>query len=185
VAPVAGRKGQVDSVVTAPYPQAQLEKVDAKADAWIAQLKAVAAEVRRLRSEMGLQPGEKVPLITLGDDGFVGVATPLLTALVRLSEVRMMADEAAFAAATQAAPVAVAGGLRLALFVEIDVGAERARLDKEIARLQGEVAKATAKLGNESFVARAPGAVVAQERMRLADFETAVTRLAGQRARLG
>ena len=89
------------------------------------------------------------------------------------------------AAATQAAPVAVAGGLRLALFVEIDVGAERARLDKEIARLQGEVAKATAKLGNESFVARAPGAVVAQERMRLADFETAVTRLAGQRARLG
>jgi valyl-tRNA synthetase len=79
----------------------------------------------------------------------------------------------------------VAGGLRLALFVEIDLAAERTRLDKEIARLQAEIAKAAAKLGNESFVARAPAAVVEQERARLSDFETAVTRLAGQRARLG
>jgi valyl-tRNA synthetase len=185
VAPVAGRQDGLESIVTAPYPQAQLGKVDPKADAWIAQLKAVAAEVRRLRSEMGLQPGERVPLITLGEDGFVGAAAPLLTALARLTEVRAMPDEAAFAAATQAAPVAVAGGLRLALFVEIDLAAERTRLDKEIARLQAEIAKAAAKLGNESFVARAPAAVVEQERARLADFETAVTRLAGQRARLG
>ena len=185
VAPVAGRQDGLESIVTAPYPQAQLGKVDPKADAWIAQLKAVAAEVRRLRSEMGLQPGERVPLITLGEEGFVGAAAPLLTALARLTEVRAMPDEAAFAAATQAAPVAVAGGLRLALFVEIDLAAERVRLDKEIGRLQAEIAKAAAKLGNESFVARAPAAVVEQERARLADFETAVTRLAGQRARLG
>jgi valyl-tRNA synthetase len=79
----------------------------------------------------------------------------------------------------------VHGGLRLALHVEIDVAAEQARLDKEIARLKGEVTKARAKLGNESFVARAPAAVVAQERARLAEFEAAVTRLEDQRARLG
>jgi valyl-tRNA synthetase len=185
VAPVAGRKADASAqVATAPWPQAQLEKVDPQADAWMARLKTVAAEVRRLRSEMGLAPGERVPLLTVGDSDFIAAATPLLTALARLAEVRVLADEAAFAAATQAAPVAVTGALRLALFVEIDVAAEGLRLDKEIARLQAEIGKAAAKLGNESFVARAPAAVVAQERARLAEFETAVTRLQGQRVRL-
>jgi valyl-tRNA synthetase len=184
VAPVAGRRGGLESVVTAPYPQAQLDKVDLQADAWVAQLKGVAAEVRRLRSEMGLQPGERVPMLTFGESEFVATASPLLSALARLAEVRVMPDETSFAAATKASPVAVHGGLRLALHVEIDLAAEQARLDKEIARLKGEIAKATAKLGNDSFVARAPAAVVEQERARLAEFETAVTRLEGQRKQL-
>jgi valyl-tRNA synthetase len=186
VAPVAGRKaaGSSDSVVTAAYPQAQLEKVDPRADAWMAQLKGLAAEVRRLRSEMGLQPGERVPLLTHGDAAFVQAATPLLTALARLAEVRVLADDAAFAAATQAAPVAVCGAVRLALQVQVDVAAEMARLDKEIARLAGEIAKARAKLGNASFVERAPAAVVEQERERVAGFERSLSRLRDQRDRL-
>ena len=61
VAPVAGRRG--DNIVTAPYPQAQLEKVDAAADAWIAKLKALVGECRALRSEMSLSPAERVPLL--------------------------------------------------------------------------------------------------------------------------
>ncbi|MDO9094189.1 MAG: valine--tRNA ligase [Rubrivivax sp.] len=186
VAVVAGRKtaGSADSVVTAAYPQAQLEKVDPAADEWMARLKAVAAEVRRLRSEMSLSPGERVPLLTMGDETFVRSATPVLQALARLGEVRPSADEAAFATATQSAPVAVCGSLRLALHVQVDVAAESQRLDKEIARLQGEIVKADAKLSNESFVARAPAAVVDQERARLADFRQALSRLQDQRARL-
>jgi valyl-tRNA synthetase len=186
VAVVAGRKraGSGDSIVGAAYPQAQLEKVDPAADEWMARLKAVAADIRRLRSEMSLSPGDRVPLLTLGDETFVRSAAPVLQALARLAEVRPLADEAAFAAATQAAPVAVCGGLRLALHVQIDVGAETARLDKEIARLQGEIAKAETQLGNDSFVARAPAAVVDQMRGRLADFRQALARLQHQRSRL-
>jgi valyl-tRNA synthetase len=186
VAVVAGRKrpGSADSVVTAAYPQAQLEKVDPAADQWMSRLKAVVAECRRLRSEMGLNPGERVPLLTLGDEAFVAAASPLLKALARLAEVRPLADEAAFAAATQAAPVAMSGEMRLALFVAIDLAAEQVRLAKEIARLQGEIVKADAKLGNAGFVARAPAAVVEQERARLADFRQALTRLQDQQARL-
>jgi len=186
VAVVAARKaaGSADSIVTAAYPQAQLEKVDAAADLWMGRLKAVVAECRRLRSEMGLNPGERVPLLTLGDEVFVTAAAPLLKALARLAEVRPLADEAAFAQATKAAPVALSGDLRLALFVAIDVAAEQARLAREITRLQGEIAKADAKLGNAGFVARAPAAVVEQERARLADFRQSLARLQDQQTRL-
>ena len=186
VAVVAGRRQpqQGGSVATAPYPQAQLEKVDPAADAWMAQLKLVAVECRRLRSEMSLSPGEKVPLLACGDATFMESAAPLLKALARLSEVRFLPDEASFAAATQASPVAMAGALRLALHVPIDVIAEGARLGREITRLLGEIAKTEAKLANESFVARAPAAVVSQERTRMAEFKQAVDRLQGQRGRL-
>ena len=183
VAPVAGVK-KTESIVTARYPEAQLQKVDPAADAWMARLKAVAAEVRRLRSEMGLSPGERVPLLTVGDAAFVQSATPVLKALARLADVQLLADEAAFAAATQTAPVAVNGELRLALHVQIDVAAEIARQQKEVARLTSEIAKADAKLGNDSFVARAPAAVVEQERARLADFRQALARLEEQLAHL-
>jgi valyl-tRNA synthetase len=93
-------------------------------------------------------------------------------------------DEAAFAQATAMAPVVVVGDARVALHVEIDVAAESARLSKEITRLEGEIAKAQAKLGNESFVARAPAAVVEQEKARVADFTATVARLGEQLKRL-
>ena len=108
----------------------------------------------------------------------------MLQALARLADVHVLAGEAAFTAATQSTPVAVSGGLRLALHVQIDVAVEQLRLDKEITRLQGEIVKAEAKLGNDSFVARAPAAVVEQERARLADFRQALARLQDQRLRL-
>ena len=72
----------------------------------------------------------------------------------------------------------------MALQVTIDVDAERARLTKEIIRLDGEITKTHAKLGNEGFVARAPAAVVEQERARLADFSLTLVRLRAQAAQL-
>jgi valyl-tRNA synthetase len=183
VAPVAGRKAG-PTIVTAPYPQARLEMIDAAADEWVARLKGLVAECRRLRSEMSLPPSDRVPLLTFGDEAFVTRATPLLKALAKLAEVRPLPDEAAFAAATQMSPVGGSGSIRLALHVPIDVAAEIARLDKEIARHESEIAKAETQLGNQSFVARAPAAVVGQMRSRLVDFKLALTRLQVQRDRL-
>jgi valyl-tRNA synthetase len=171
-------------VASAPYPEAQLDKVDPAADAWVARLKAVAGACRVLRSEMNLNPGTRVPLLVQGDADFVAAAGPLLQALARLSELRPFADEAAFGQAAAMAPVTTAGDLRLALHVEIDVAAERERLGKEIARLQGEIAKAEAKLGNAGFVQRAPAAVVEQERQRVAGFGSDLSRLQDQQRRL-
>jgi valyl-tRNA synthetase len=186
VAPVAGRKpaGDTRGIVSAPYPRAQLERVDPAADEWVARLKAIVGSCRNLRSEMNLPPGERVPLNAIGDAGFVREATPLLKSLARLSDVAILDDDAAFAHASSDSPVAVVGATRLALHVRIDRAAETARLTKEIDRLGAEIAKASAKLGNDSFVARAPSAVVDQEKRRVAEFTATVNRLRDQRARL-
>ncbi|KQV95735.1 valine--tRNA ligase [Rhizobacter sp. Root1221] len=184
VAPLAGRKAAGASIVTATYPEANLSRVDAEADAWVGKLKAMVGACRVLRSEMQLQPGNRVPLNTFGDTAFVTQAAPVLKALAKLSEVNVLADEAAFIAATSLSPVTNVGDARLALHVEIDVAAEQVRVSKEITRLEGEVAKATAKLSNESFVARAKPEVVDQERKRIAEFTATLVQLRDQAARL-
>ncbi len=186
VAVVAHRKvaGSADSLVTAPYPEAQLDRIDANADAWVAQLKGMVGACRRLRSEMSLSPDKRVPLMALGDAAFVQAAAPLLKALAKVSDVQVHTNEAAYAQATLNSPVVEFGGTRLALHVEIDVAAETERLTKEITRLDGEITKATAKLANEGFVARAPAAVVAQERQRIAEFTATRDRLQAQVLRL-
>ena len=186
VAPLAGRKpaGDTRGVVTAPYPQAQLERIDPAADDWMARLKAMVGSCRALRSEMSLPAGARVPLYAHGDAAFVTQATPLLKALARLSDLHLCASDAEFAQATRNAPVVLQGQTRLALHVAIDVPAEIERLGKEIARLTGEIAKAQAKLSNQGFVARAPAAVVALERQRVADFTATLARLQEQAVRL-
>ena len=182
VSVAAGRReaGSALTVATAAYPVAQLERIDAQAVAWMDQLKAVVGACRSLRGEMGLSPAERVPLIVQGGASFITAAAPALKALAKLADVVQVDQPQAFAEASRGAPVLVVGDLRLALKVEIDVEAERARLGKEILRLEGEIGKAQGKLGNEGFVARAPQAVVAQERQRLADFEAALERLRQQ-----
>ena len=83
-----------------------------------------------------------------------------------------------------AAPVAVVGEARLCLFMEVDVAAEKIRLSKEVARLEGEIGKANGKLSNEAFVAKAPPAVIEQERKRVADFEATLSKVKTQLAQL-
>ncbi|AVS96480.1 valine--tRNA ligase [Paracidovorax avenae] len=183
VAPVAGREGA--SVSVAPYPQAQPERIDEVAIAHVGRLKALVDACRTLRGEMNVSPATRLPLYAVGDADFMRAAAPSLQALAKLSEVKVFDDEATWATAAQAAPVAVVGEARLCLHMEIDVAAEKARLSKEIARIEGEIAKARGKLANEAFVAKAPPAVIEQEQKRVADFGATLERLRDQLARLG
>lgn len=182
VAPVAGIPGE--SVSIARYPQAQPEKIDEAAIAHMDRVKGLVDTCRALRGEMNVSPSTRLPMYVVGDADFMRGVAPVLQALAKLSEVKVFDDEAAWAAAAQAAPVAVVGEARMCLFMEIDVAAEKARLAKEIARIEGEIAKANGKLSNEAFVAKAPAAVLDQEKKRVADFSATLVRLRDQLTRL-
>ena len=177
VAPLAGKQG--DSIMLQPYPQAKPNLIDQTALNHIRLLQEMTNACRKLRSEMNLSPAQRVPLLAAGDAATLHACAPYLQALGKLSGVSVTDD----LPDTDAA-VAIVGDFKLMLKVEIDVVAERERLDKEITRLSGEITKAQAKLGNTGFVERAPAAVVEQERKRLDDFATMLMQLQAQRGKL-
>ncbi len=179
VAPLAGKTGETISL--APFPKPNPDLRFPKDASRVALLKGIVDAVRSLRSAMGLAPGTKVDVLVTGDAEGEGVGTfkPYVMALARLSDFRIVD-----ALPDVDAPVQVVDTLRVMLDVKVDPAAERERLSKERARLDGEATKARAKLGNESFVARAPAAVVEQERARLAGFEATLAKLDEQLKRL-
>jgi len=186
VAPLAGAVHQAspsgdsgDSIMLAPYPQVDNTQRHPASVARIQLLKELVNACRTLRGEMSLSPAQRVPLVIEGDAAVIGALAPYIAALGKLSDVSAVA-----ALANADAPVALVGEMRMMLVVEIDKDAERARLAKEITRIQGEIKKAEGKLANPSFVDRAPAAVVQQEQARLADFAAMLQKLEAQHARL-
>ena len=186
VAPVAGRAGP--SIMIAPYPEAQPERIDEAATTHVRHLQQMVDACRQLRGEMGVSPAQRLPLLAVADDAveaaFLRENAAVLHNLAKLSDVQVFDAEAPWQEAAGHAPVLVVGKARLALHVQIDPAVEQARLSKEAARLSGEIAKATAKLANQAFVAKAPPAVIAQEKQRMADFSATLGRIQEQLARL-
>ena len=176
------------SIMVQPYPQPG--DVDAAgfagAAADIEWLKSVVSALRRVRSELNVAPSRQVPLLLQGgseaDRARVARFAPALSFLNRLARIAFLAGgESAPAAAT-----AVVGEMTLLVPIEglVDLDAERARLDKELKRVTAEIAKSEGKLGNATFVANAPPAVVEQERQRLADWTAQHAALSAQRGKL-
>jgi valyl-tRNA synthetase len=178
VAPLAGKSG--DSIMVQAYPKAEASKTDEAASAQIALLQELITACRSLHSEMKLSPAARPPLIAAGDASTLNAFAPFISSLAKLGGVQVVAE-----LPEGDAPVSIVGSFKLMLKVEIDVAAERERLDKEIARHTNEIAKAETKLGNESFVARAPAAVVEQEKKRLEGFRATLAQLQAQRKKLG
>ncbi len=163
VAPLAGKTGE--TVMLASYPRCQPEKIDEAAEREVDTAKGVVNAARNLRSELKIQSQYSVPPSFYITGTPSSATTSAFSALVRQSDLKMVEK-----LPDSESPVAVLGQHRLMLHVEMDPAAERARLQKEISRLEGEIAKANAKLSNPNFVERAPAAVVAQEKERLATF---------------
>ncbi len=194
VAPLAGRikgnacgtthaevgAGETATIMLQSYPTSNPDRIDAASEAWVATLKSLVTACRSLRGEMNISPAQKVPLVGAGETAAMAAYAPYLAALAKLSEV-----SAVESLPDGEAPVQIVGDFRLMLKIEIDIAAEKERLGKEFTRVEGEIAKAEKKLATESFVARAPEAVVAQERERLASFNALREKLASQLSRLG
>jgi len=185
VAPLAGTlaPGSLGSIMVQPFPHAGPHDIDAAADTQVRGVRQLIDAARNLRGEMNLAPALRVPMVIAPRGAQVEAWAPYLMALARLASVQALDDLAHHPQAGQAA-VAVVDAHRFLLEVQIDVEAERTRLAKEIARLEGERSKAQANLERPTFVERAPEKIVAQERARLAQFEATLARLREELGRL-
>ncbi|HEV2680107.1 MAG TPA: valine--tRNA ligase [Rhodanobacter sp.] len=174
------------SLMQRPWPRADEIVADVAATAEIEWFKNVLSGIRRIRSEMNISPAKAIPLLLADGDASdrdrVTKFSAQISFLARTETplwIEAGADEPAAAAA-------VVGTLRVMIPLAglIDLGAEKTRLAKEISRIEVEIKKCEGKLGNASFVANAPPEVVTQERQRITDWNTTVTALREQAAKL-
>ncbi|HSE11911.1 MAG TPA: valine--tRNA ligase, partial [Rudaea sp.] len=184
VAPKLGRAG--NSIATQMYPRASQFARDPAATTEIEWLKAVLTEVRRIRSEMNIAPGKAIPLLFAGGAPSDRTRTDKFAAQIAFlarTESQRWLDAGEVEPASAAA---IVGEMKILIPLAglIDAGAEKARLAKEIKRIEGEIAKCKGKLSNANFVQNAPAEVVEQEKQRLKDFETTLTALNEQLGRL-
>jgi valyl-tRNA synthetase len=183
---VAPKLGIEEStIMRRPYPQpGDVADAASSAEADIEWLKAMVTALRRVRSELNVPPARLVTLLLADGDAAdrarVERFASQLRFLNKLERIEFLED----AGSAPAAATAVVGELTLLVPLQglVDLDAERARLDKEIARVAGERDKSEAKL--TKFTDKVPAAVVEQERQRLAEWSAQHAALVAQRAKL-
>ena len=148
---------------------------------WVVDL---IAEVRSVKSEMGVPPSTQTPLILIApSERAARSARAWSESIGRLA--RVTSIENAEAPPRGALLLVVRGEtVALPLAGVVDLNAEKARLDREIAKEKLEIAKVVAKLGNDDFVTRAPEDVIAEHQGRLETFQARLIKLTGARERL-
>lgn len=167
----AGAREKAKSLVIADWPTGSGISLDPVAAQRVADLQKLVTEVRRFRSDQGLADRQKVPARLGGiEDAGLDALVPAVTALAWLTS-----PDSDFSPTAQV-EVRVSGGtvgVELDTSGTVDVEAERRRLEKDLAAAQKELAQTTAKLGNDAFLAKAPGDVVdkIRDRQKLASEE--------------
>ena len=184
VAPRADKAGPTISLQ--PYPQSDKTRIDEQAVAEIEWVKEVVMGVRRIRSEMNINPGKKLPLLFSGaqdsDRHKLDAHRNLLVVLAKLESINLIADgesepESAVTLVDQLKLLIPMAGL-------IDKDAEMARLNKQIDKLNAEVGRLQGKLSNKGFTDKAPAAVVAIEQQKLDDASSALASMQSQREKI-
>ena len=171
-----------DTIMLRPYPTGDDAASGTNAVADVEWVKQFILGLRQIRGEMDISPGKFLPVLLqhAGRQDRERVERHRLL-LQRVGRVESVAE----LAADEEPPVSAAalhGEMRMLVPMKglIDVDAERARLGKQLEKVQAELARATGKLGNEKFVNNAPAEVVVQERTRAAEFEKTISQLGEQ-----
>ena len=186
-APASATDASEQLILVCAYPRADDYIDDEAATAEIEWFKNVLSGIRRIRSEMNISPAKIIPLLLADGDASdrsrITKFAAQISFLARVEKPQWIdsgADEPAAAAA-------VIGALRVMIPLAglIDLGAEKARLAKEITRIETEIKKCEGKLSNANFVANAPAEVVTQERQRITDWTQQINALREQAQKLG
>src|SRR5271165_9301 len=164
-------KPPLKSIALAAYPQADPVQVDANAETEMAILKDLIVAVRNIRAELKIEPKQKLDIETHAGDEIRSLIERNRSSLERMANVESLTFVAASLANAAGARSTARFDVRVIYERKIDVAAERERLSKELAKMSGEIGRATAQLGNEGFLAKAPGKVVDGLRQRKAELE--------------
>jgi valyl-tRNA synthetase len=181
---LVGKSGE--SIMLEAYPQPDSSKINTQAEADVEWLKGVIAGIRNIRGEMNISPSKALPVlchnVSTDDAARLERYRSQLSFLARLDSLTILANDAELPPAATALVGDMAVLVPLKGFIDKD--AEAARLGKELNRLEGEVARIGGKLSNESFTAKAPAAVIAQEQKKLDDAKAAQAKLQEQLEKL-
>jgi valyl-tRNA synthetase len=162
------------TLMTAAWPVADKFQIDKQSEKVVASLQEVVTEVRRFRNDQGLKPSQKIPGRFTGNKDVVAFESALRF-LLKIESVEF----------TPSATLEIAGTtIELDLTGSIDVVAERARLEKDLATAQKDLKTAEVKLANEGFMAKAPADVVVEIRERLAKTTSEIERITAALAAL-
>ena len=175
-----------ESVCIAPWPEFPDSWDWPEVDEWVGQLQEKITALRSLRAEHNVPSSAKInPTIVMAGEMArkLGAMTNDIMALTGAESLRIV--ESCDRPADSAVAVLADAEIILPLEGLIDPEVERAKLSKSRSDLEKQLAGVRSKLGNESFVSRAPAEVVAQQRARLEELEAQVSALASRLAELG
>ncbi|CNI55769.1 valine--tRNA ligase [Yersinia pekkanenii] len=173
-----------DTIMLQPFPEYDASQVDEKALSDLEWIKQAIIAVRNIRAEMNIAPGKPLDVMLRGASAEaqrrVLENQSFIQSLARLSSLTLLADG-------DKGPVSVTklvegAEVLIPMAGLIDKATELDRLAKEVAKLEAEIERIEGKLSNEGFVARAPQAVVAKERERMAACAEARQKLIEQQA---
>ncbi|MDQ3982863.1 MAG: class I tRNA ligase family protein, partial [Actinomycetota bacterium] len=176
---------EAGSIMTAPWPAAEGRR-DAAAEDTAGRFQDLVVALRRLKIEQDVPQGRRVPVAVAAGD-FASELRPLLdqvVSLARLESIELVDDLGPAGADPRTiTPAGIEAAMRLGGIV--DPALERERLERKRDELTSEVERAESKLANESFVAKAPAAVVEKERAKLDEARAALAKVEGQLGALG
>ena len=163
-----------ETLVTAQWPAASPAHIDKEAESLVGEMQKIITEVRRFRNDQGVKPSQKIPGRIIAPAAVTDYASAMAFLLkLELTEF------------TPSASVEI-GSMKVELDLSgtVDVVAERARLEKDLATAQKDLKTAEVKLGNEGFMAKAPANVVVEIKERLSATTADIERITAQLAAL-
>jgi valyl-tRNA synthetase len=174
---------EADALVVAPWPKAQRKWTDREAEERMAVVMDVVRAIRNIRADRQVDPARYVEAYVAADGArpVLEAARAILESLARVRPLHLIADAAEAPKSGVASTVLAQAQVVVPLAGLIDLGAERARLSKQLAKAEEDAGRIDKKLANAAFREKAPAAVVAKEEEKLA---AARARLEGLRQRL-
>jgi valyl-tRNA synthetase len=186
IAPFAGTHEEGATIMTQPYPDSGEFPADDEAESELDWIRGFVLGIRQIRGEMDIAPGKRLSVRiqdpSSEDQRLLATHDTYLLELARLQSIEILDSNAG----APPSATALLGSMKILVPMAglIDVGAERARLEKNLQRASKGMAQVQGKLGNDKFRANAPADVIAKEEAKLTALELEATRLNEQLARI-